>query len=196
MPREYYAGTWQKERAYSPVVVTTGGRVAWLAGDGGIAESDEELTGQSVELERMQFATDFDAQVCLRERPRIIVSSRSLVGADERLLPVLGSSPSGSRCLERETVSNRRPSAWEAPHRPRRTAVKCRGVSGGGRSPSLRRPRSGVGPRGVLGQHLVAGREGRVVIGGLTCLARAIRRRESLRAPSWHGSRWLLESTS
>ena len=63
MPREYYEGTWQKERAYSPVVVTTGGRVAWLAGDGGIAESDEELTGQSVELEKMQFALDFDTQV-------------------------------------------------------------------------------------------------------------------------------------
>lgn len=63
MPREYYEGTWQKERAFSPVVVTTGGRVAWLAGDGGIVEADEELTGQSVELERMQFATDFDTQV-------------------------------------------------------------------------------------------------------------------------------------
>ncbi len=63
MPREYYEGTWQKERAYSPAVVTSGGRIAWLAGDGGIEEADEELSGQSVELERMQFATDFDTQV-------------------------------------------------------------------------------------------------------------------------------------
>ena len=63
MPREYYEGTWQKERAYSPAVVTSGGRIAWLAGDGGIVEADEELSGQSVELERMQFATDFDTQV-------------------------------------------------------------------------------------------------------------------------------------
>ena len=42
MPREYVRGTWEPSRSFSPAVVTTGGRVAWLAGVG--AWKDEQGT--------------------------------------------------------------------------------------------------------------------------------------------------------
>ena len=35
MPRQYISGTWEADRAFSPAVITTGGRIAWLAGVGG-----------------------------------------------------------------------------------------------------------------------------------------------------------------
>jgi len=34
MPREYVSGTWEKNRSFSPAVITSGGRIAWLAGVG------------------------------------------------------------------------------------------------------------------------------------------------------------------
>ena len=34
MDREYFKGTWQENRSFSPAVVTTGGRQIWLAGVG------------------------------------------------------------------------------------------------------------------------------------------------------------------
>ncbi len=34
MPRQHITGTWEAERAFSPAVVTTGGRLVWLAGVG------------------------------------------------------------------------------------------------------------------------------------------------------------------
>jgi enamine deaminase RidA (YjgF/YER057c/UK114 family) len=34
MPREYVNGTWEQDRAFSPAVITSGGRIAWLAGVG------------------------------------------------------------------------------------------------------------------------------------------------------------------
>ena len=40
MPREYFKGTWQEDRSFSPVVATRGGRTLWLAGVG--AREDEE----------------------------------------------------------------------------------------------------------------------------------------------------------
>lgn len=52
MPREYFKGTWQKDRSFSPAVATRGGRMVWLAGVG--MWRDEE--GSSL-------AGDFDAQV-------------------------------------------------------------------------------------------------------------------------------------
>jgi enamine deaminase RidA (YjgF/YER057c/UK114 family) len=35
MAREHIPGTWEADRSFSPAVITTGGRVAWLAGVGG-----------------------------------------------------------------------------------------------------------------------------------------------------------------
>ncbi|MBV8534432.1 MAG: RidA family protein [Alphaproteobacteria bacterium] len=52
MARNYVGGTWQKNRAFSPAVVTQGGTVIWVAGHG--ATHDDE--GKSL-------AGDFDAQV-------------------------------------------------------------------------------------------------------------------------------------
>ena len=52
MTREYFKGTWQEERAYSPAVVTRGGKTVWLAGVG--ARTDDE--GNSL-------AGDFEGQV-------------------------------------------------------------------------------------------------------------------------------------
>lgn len=63
MPREYHQGTWEQVRALSPAVVTRGGRVVWLSGDIGAAESEEELAGQSIEHDRTHFPPDFDSQV-------------------------------------------------------------------------------------------------------------------------------------
>ncbi len=34
MPRAYMPGTWEPGRSFSPAVITSGGRVAWLAGVG------------------------------------------------------------------------------------------------------------------------------------------------------------------
>jgi len=51
MERHFIDGTWQKERSFSPAVVTTGGRVIWAAGHGGQFDDD----GNSL-------AGDFEAQ--------------------------------------------------------------------------------------------------------------------------------------
>jgi enamine deaminase RidA (YjgF/YER057c/UK114 family) len=51
MAREYLKGTWQENRAFSPAVVTRGGKTVWLAGVG--VRADEE--GRSL-------AGNFEAQ--------------------------------------------------------------------------------------------------------------------------------------
>ena len=52
MPREYFKGTWQEDRSFSPAVVTKGGKQVWLAGVGMWRnEAGNSLAG------------DFDAQV-------------------------------------------------------------------------------------------------------------------------------------
>ncbi|MBI3129513.1 MAG: RidA family protein [Candidatus Tectomicrobia bacterium] len=40
MAREYLKGTWQENRAFSPAVVTRGGKAVWLAGVGARADED------------------------------------------------------------------------------------------------------------------------------------------------------------
>jgi enamine deaminase RidA (YjgF/YER057c/UK114 family) len=52
MPRSFVRGTWQQNRAFSPAVITTGGRMIWVAGHGGQVDDD----GKSL-------AGDFEAQV-------------------------------------------------------------------------------------------------------------------------------------
>ena len=52
MTREYIEGTWQKERSFSPAVVTTGpGRIVWVAGHGGLFDANHRM-----------LKGDFDAQ--------------------------------------------------------------------------------------------------------------------------------------
>ncbi len=63
MTREYFKGTWQEERAYSPAVVTRGGKVVWLAG--AVAGTDDEGDFEPVagmEREGHPLAGDFEAQ--------------------------------------------------------------------------------------------------------------------------------------
>jgi enamine deaminase RidA (YjgF/YER057c/UK114 family) len=45
MNRTYYPGTWQQQRAFSPAVETRGGRTLWIAGHGGLHDSDRPLDG-------------------------------------------------------------------------------------------------------------------------------------------------------
>lgn len=45
MERNFYAGTWQQQRAFSPAVATSGGRILWLAGHGGLHGTDSALDG-------------------------------------------------------------------------------------------------------------------------------------------------------
>ncbi|MPY68697.1 MAG: RidA family protein [Alphaproteobacteria bacterium] len=62
MERRYYEGTWQKKRAFSPVVATRGGRMVFAAGHGAPVDAD----GNSL-------AGDFDAQV--HESFRLLAAS-------------------------------------------------------------------------------------------------------------------------
>jgi len=51
--RQYLEGTWQKERSFSPAVITSGaGRIVWVAGHGGLFDGDGNM-----------LAGDFEAQV-------------------------------------------------------------------------------------------------------------------------------------
>lgn len=52
MKRTFHKGTWQQKRAFSPAVVTEGGRIVWVAGHTGQTDDD----GKSLD-------GDFDAQV-------------------------------------------------------------------------------------------------------------------------------------
>src|SRR5207253_1850201 len=52
MSKSFVRGTWQKSRAFSPAVITEGGKVIWIAGHTGQKDSD----GNSL-------AGDFDAQM-------------------------------------------------------------------------------------------------------------------------------------
>lgn len=45
MEKQYYPGTWQQQRAFSPAVATRGGRTIWVAGHGGLHGADRPLDG-------------------------------------------------------------------------------------------------------------------------------------------------------
>jgi enamine deaminase RidA (YjgF/YER057c/UK114 family) len=52
MQKEYFTGTWQQSRAFSPMVATNGGRMLWVAGHGATHDANgKPLDG------------DFDGQV-------------------------------------------------------------------------------------------------------------------------------------
>jgi len=68
MQRSYFAGTWQKDRAFSPAVKTTGGTTVWVAGHTGHRDD----SGKSL-------AGDLDAQV--RTTFRNIEKTLAEVGA-------------------------------------------------------------------------------------------------------------------
>ena len=68
MERTNHKGTWQEDRAFSPAVVTTGGRVVWVAGHGAPRDAD----GNSL-------AGDFAAQT--RETFRLLEATLDRAGA-------------------------------------------------------------------------------------------------------------------
>ncbi len=68
MERSYHKGTWQENRAFSPAVVTRGGRVVWAAGHGAPVDGD----GNSL-------AGDFAAQT--RESFRLLAATLERAGA-------------------------------------------------------------------------------------------------------------------
>jgi len=68
MDRLYHKGTWQETRAFSPAVVTTGGKTVWIAGHGAPHDSD----GNSL-------AGDFEAQT--RASFRLIEATLERAGA-------------------------------------------------------------------------------------------------------------------
>lgn len=45
MEKQFYPGTWQQQRAFSPAVATKGGRTIWVAGHGGLHGADKPLDG-------------------------------------------------------------------------------------------------------------------------------------------------------
>ena len=58
MKKQYYAGTWQQERAFSPVVSTTAGRTLWVAGHGATHDaSGKPLDGDFEGQARQVFAS-------------------------------------------------------------------------------------------------------------------------------------------
>lgn len=66
MERTYYPGTWQQQRAFSPLIETRGGRMLWVAGHGGLHGSDKPLDG------------DFDGQA--RQAFRNVAATLSQAG--------------------------------------------------------------------------------------------------------------------
>ncbi len=61
MERKYHPGTWQQQRAFSPVVETRGGRTLWLAGHGGLHGADQPLDGDFDGQARQAFKNLADA---------------------------------------------------------------------------------------------------------------------------------------
>jgi len=46
MPKSYVRGTWQQKRAFSPAVITQGGKTVWVAGHGGhVDDAGKSLAG-------------------------------------------------------------------------------------------------------------------------------------------------------
>ena len=58
MKKQYYAGTWQQQRAFSPAVSTTAGRIIWVAGHGATHDaSGKPLNGDFEGQARQVFAS-------------------------------------------------------------------------------------------------------------------------------------------
>ncbi len=68
MERVFHKGTWQEGRAFSPAVVTAGGRMVWAAGHGAPHDGDDN-----------SLAGDFEAQT--RESFRLLEATLTRAGA-------------------------------------------------------------------------------------------------------------------
>ena len=57
MQKGYFAGTWQQDRAFSPMVATSGGRILWVAGHGATHDANgKPLDGDFEAQARQTFA--------------------------------------------------------------------------------------------------------------------------------------------
>ena len=74
MDRQFYPGTWQQQRAFSPAVSTRGGRTIWVAGHGATHDS----AGRALD-------GDFDAQA----RQAFANLSATLAGAGATLADIV-----------------------------------------------------------------------------------------------------------
>ena len=83
MQRSYLEGTWQKNRAFSPAVITEGaGRVIWVAGHGAPTEADgQSLAGDFESQTRQPFANLAATLERAAASWRETISSRSLSSA-------------------------------------------------------------------------------------------------------------------
>ncbi len=62
MEREFFKGTWQEDRAFSPCVKTVGGTMLWVAGHGAYRDADGkslagDFAGQTHEVFRLMGET-------------------------------------------------------------------------------------------------------------------------------------------
>ncbi|HXG35741.1 MAG TPA: RidA family protein [Dehalococcoidia bacterium] len=56
MPRQYVKGTWQEQAAFSPAVITRGGRIIWVAGHVGTTDAQgNSLAGDFAAQARQTF---------------------------------------------------------------------------------------------------------------------------------------------
>lgn len=61
MEKEYFDGTWQKDRAFSPMVTTRGGRMVWLAGHGATHDDDGKPLAGDFEAQTHQSFKNIEA---------------------------------------------------------------------------------------------------------------------------------------
>ena len=65
MEKTFVRGTWQQKRAYSPAVITKGGRIVWLAGHTG--EKDDAGTSLAGDFEAQTRQVFRNLELTLRE---------------------------------------------------------------------------------------------------------------------------------
>ena len=90
MKKSFVRGTWQKSRAFSPAVITEGGKVIWVAGH----TDQKDSAGNSL-------AGDFDAQ--MRQTFKNIEATLKEAGASVKDIVTMTVFLTDSRCTTRMT---------------------------------------------------------------------------------------------
>jgi|HubBroStandDraft_5_1064220.scaffolds.fasta_scaffold145649_2 2-iminobutanoate/2-iminopropanoate deaminase len=61
MKKSFVRGTWQKSRAFSPAVITEGGKIVWIAGHGGQKDSAGNSLAGNFDAQTRQAFKNIDA---------------------------------------------------------------------------------------------------------------------------------------
>jgi 2-iminobutanoate/2-iminopropanoate deaminase len=61
MKKTFVRGTWQKTRAFSPAVITEGGRIVWIAGHTGQKDADGKSLAGDFEAQTYQTFSNIEA---------------------------------------------------------------------------------------------------------------------------------------